>query len=61
MEAGGGVDTDEEEVRERGGIMGEREAERRGKQKGKREKKKRNNESVCKMCASCISPVCWSF
>lgn len=41
MEAGGGVDTDEEEVRERGGIMGEREAERRGKQKGKREKKEK--------------------
>lgn len=40
MEAGGGVDTDEEEVRERGGIMGEQEVERRGKQKEKRGKKR---------------------
>lgn len=64
VEAGGGVDTDGEEAREKGGIMGECEGERMGSRKAERkeeQKKKRNNESFWRMCSSCISPACRSF
>lgn len=63
VEAGGGVYTDGEGVRERGGIMGECEGGGMESRKAERKegKKNRNNESFWRMCSSCISPACRSF